>query len=208
VRWPDEAKGPWTIRLWWADVDGRPECVGLGLWKGCQEGDDGEISRLGRLTPQRIDSSDLRSIPLAGLTADVRRRRAAEDQKRRRFDSGFAAHLRSKPASEQRPTQPLLLQFLEAAEADSHHFDQRVAGRYPDTYWAQVADVYTAAWSAGNDPTKAVAKLFKLPHSTAAKHVSRARQEGHLEPVSQGRAGGIPAKARPSRKSATKRSAR
>ncbi|CAN5388826.1 hypothetical protein BH10ACT8_BH10ACT8_11320 [soil metagenome] len=52
-----------------------------------------------------------------------------------------------------------------------------------------VAEVYVAAWTAGDSPTRAVAEHFTISHSAAAKRVSRAREAGFLPQTKQGRAG-------------------
>jgi len=50
-------------------------------------------------------------------------------------------------------------------------------------YLAEVAQIYRAAVSEGRPPTQAVAAHFQTSHSSAAKHVHRARQEGELGPA-------------------------
>lgn len=193
VRWPDSRRGPWTIRIHWASVGDRPECVGLELWKGCGE-DDGSISPLPGTSPGRIEAGDLRRIPLGQVIADERAKKA-KDEARGRHQ---AAAIRSKMADEELedPERQIVARWLETVADLPPYFDKRVGGRYPADHWRNVAEVYSAAWRGGRNPTEAVAEAFGLPYSTAAKHVARARAEGHLGRVSRGRPGGITKKRR------------
>lgn len=54
----------------------------------------------------------------------------------------------------------------------------------------EVARVYRQAVKEGHPPTKSVAENFGASHSTAARWVGFARQEGILGPARQGRSGG------------------
>lgn len=72
---------------------------------------------------------------------------------------------------------------------------------------AEVANVYTAAWHAGQPPTKSVAEHFDITSSAAAKRVARARDAGLLPPTRAGLAEGarVPSDPPPGTKSTTKR---
>jgi hypothetical protein len=57
--------------------------------------------------------------------------------------------------------------------------------RITEKHLKEVVRVYTEAVEAGAPPTKAVAELFGVAHSTAAKWVGTARRKGMLEGVAQ-----------------------
>ncbi|MHC3391331.1 hypothetical protein ACLQ2E_18025 [Streptomyces lavendulocolor] len=59
--------------------------------------------------------------------------------------------------------------------------------RITDEHLKEVVRVYTEAAEAGEPPTKAVAELFEVAHSTAAKWVGAARRKGMLDGVTQKR---------------------
>lgn len=63
----------------------------------------------------------------------------------------------------------------------------RTKKRYRITkeHLAEVVRVYTEAVEHGDPPTREVADMFEVAHSTAAKWVGQARREGMLEGVSQ-----------------------
>jgi hypothetical protein len=72
TRWPDPKRGPWFVVGHWVERNGRPECIGLELWKGAQPG-DGALRRLGREV-DGIGGLDLRALPLATILDDLWRR--------------------------------------------------------------------------------------------------------------------------------------
>lgn len=57
---------------------------------------------------------------------------------------------------------------------------------------AKVAEVYRAAYSAGQSPTQAVAETFEVSHSTAGRWVVEARKAGTLGPAIGPTAGEAP----------------
>lgn len=62
--------------------------------------------------------------------------------------------------------------------------------RHGPDHFALVAEVYATAAATGHRPTQAIADRFRVPHSTAAKWVARARELELLTRTSQGKAGG------------------
>jgi hypothetical protein len=66
---------------------------------------------------------------------------------------------------------------------------RRTRTRITDSKLQEVAEVYRLAWEAGEPPTRAVAKYFSKSHSTAARWVGLAREQGFLG-KSNGRRGG------------------
>ncbi|ACZ29624.1 hypothetical protein Xcel_0585 [Xylanimonas cellulosilytica DSM 15894] len=86
---------------------------------------------------------------------------------------------------------PDLLAALAAATTvgPSHRETQSGPRRMSDTHLHLVATTYRQAWSQGEYPTRAVAQHFGVPHSTAARWVMKARENGQLGPA-DGRRGG------------------
>lgn len=61
--------------------------------------------------------------------------------------------------------------------------------RVTDSMLQETAQVYRAAWEAGDNPTQAVAKHFGKTHSTAARYVGLARKSHHLGPANGSKGG-------------------
>lgn len=161
VLWPDRRRGPWLVRIEWGVVDGRIECVGLHL----QQVPD---------TPLKaFNTSVLRSIPLGSLVEEARGR-----------------HIRSLRKLQALPA-PRELRRRAAEQLESFQAGKKGKGgprlQYGAEHLAQVAEVYLKS---ANKPTTAVAQHFKVPYSTAAKWVARARRIGVLAPTTKGKAGG------------------
>ena len=57
---------------------------------------------------------------------------------------------------------------------------RRTRTRVTESTLKDVAEVYRVAWASGKPPTQAVADAFYKSHSTAARWVGLARQQGHL----------------------------
>ncbi|MCX4778118.1 hypothetical protein [Streptomyces sp. NBC_01264] len=112
-------------------------------------------------------------------------------------DIGFTYVYISTPLGKVRMTSEEARQVGQSliAAADYNHAldDEDVAPaflgkRYVLTYahLEAVAAVYRNAVSAGEGPTKAVARYFGVAHSTAAKWAARARKQGSLQATSKG----------------------
>jgi hypothetical protein len=69
---------------------------------------------------------------------------------------------------------------------------RRTRTRITDSKLQQVAEVYRLAWEAGNPPTAAVEKYFSKSHSTAARWVGLAREQGFLGKPNGRRGGEAP----------------
>jgi hypothetical protein len=65
----------------------------------------------------------------------------------------------------------------------------RRRNRITDQFLREVAEVYRAAWQAGDPPTRAVKDKFGTTHSTAARWVGLARSRNHLGPSDGSRGG-------------------
>jgi DNA-binding transcriptional ArsR family regulator len=189
--WRDKRPGvgTWTVRAYWAEVDGRPECVGLGLWKGCEPTEGGDYRNLpGSQGPSRVLTSDLRIAlrePIARLRKEAQRREGA-------LRARAETVAKSLPAD----APPEIRKTFAALASHSSGFDKKVGGRYQAEHWARVAAVYMKAWENDENPTQAVSDQLKLSYSTASKHVARAKDEGYLPRLGQGRAGIVAKRAR------------
>jgi hypothetical protein len=187
-------------------IDGRPEPAGFSVWKSCREGDDGHLHPLGQAESEPIRAAELRALPFAQIVSRAREIEAQAGE-RDRAEAAVMARLQQQilendpnPGPLSRTDEEAINRaYWRALESDSHLFEARVRGRYPASYWHQVAALYRKAWAKGWNPTKYVQQELKLPYSTASKHVARARQEGELPDTSQGRPAAV-AKARRAKK--------
>lgn len=170
--WPDESQGPWYFRLYWEEIDGRTECVGLDFRSVRTVDDEGSGSLLADpsrvpMKPTKLTTTTLRDFPL-GATVDGSRAWvgavltwwAGRDEARR-----------------------------DELEAKARRFAARRSkgGRKPmygPDHWAAVADVYLGTAS---KPTSAVAEAFGVSHSAAGKWVARCREMGLVPPTTAGK---------------------
>jgi hypothetical protein len=179
VAWPDRVYGPWDIELQFGPVGRRFELVGMVLKRKPadlteDEPDDGEP----------LTTALLRSLPLARLTAQWR----AELSQMNR--DAVATKLVKVTGFDGKPLDDAAAIAL--LDSLSGLNEERV-GRpvfWTDQRLAELAAVYDEAWTAGQNPTAAVAKHFHKSHSMAAKLVSMARQRGRLPQTTPGKAGG------------------
>jgi hypothetical protein len=161
-------------------VDGRPECVGIELWKGVQRERPGVTIRFARAAP--IGGLDLRSLPLADVLSELwADQRARADQSRvlvlRRIREIEAA---GEEHSEERVA--VLLKYLRSLIPLN---SERPSGvnSHDTEHFRTVADVYGQARRA---PTKAVQEHFDCSYSTATKWVAQARRLGFLNKTTPG----------------------
>lgn len=183
--WPDATRGPWVLRIRFASVGARRECVGLQIRSFREEdenwpaavptefNDEGYENDLPILT-----GSVLREIRLAEIVNDLRRE--------------VGRRLRAAARSPVTVPKAILLAAAREYESDRERADRSDLPR--------VAEVYLAAWEAGEPPTKAVARAFTISDSAAAKRVSRARAAGYLPETTQGRGGAHPPPKRKNRR--------
>jgi hypothetical protein len=155
-------------------VNGRRECVGIDVrsFKVDEDGAYRLLRRGGRL--EVVTTALIRSLPVASLVRDIRRGL-----------SDLASHVAGDPERSEKDRATLLARSSELAKSP-----RRV---HEDDHFAKVADIYRAAWSAGDPPTKAVAEQMGATRSAAAKWVARARQLGLLGATEQRVAGGVQA---------------
>ncbi len=181
VLWPDSERGPWLIRLLWAPVVGRVECVGVEV-RSYRETDEDWPPELPRWDedPPPLTTSLLRGVPLHTIVTDIRRQEAAGSRELGQWMSD----------------QP---EFADAAAQDG--IRRAMAAwdlpRGAPEMLNETARVYSAAWRRGEAPTKAVAARFVISESAAAKRVSRARAAGLLPPTTRGRPAAGPGRTQP-----------
>lgn len=166
----DDRGRPWHIHLGWAVVDGRFECVDVRIHS--TPIDAGKLEQVNPLPPGAepgaVTSTGLRSLTIGSLI-DAERTAQVDH-----LEAAFGGRWRA--AS----------QDAVAAIADEIEQWRRGHGRLSSELLAGVAYQYSAALAAGQDPTKRVAELNHISHSTAAKWVARARAIGELPPTRRG----------------------
>lgn len=178
-RWPDPVNGPWTMLLHFQRLGGREECVGFEIWGG---------------TPPARHTSGRDPLPFRPIRAvDVRRPPFAElvDGARRMAVGSARRLLAEEEASEDRPgdgpLEPAVRAFLQERAAA---FGGRKAAGRPPTYgpdhFAEVADVYRAAWAETGKPLEAISERWNVSKSAAGKWAARCREMGLLPRTSRG----------------------
>jgi hypothetical protein len=180
-QWPDEDLGPWLLGLYWSEVEGRIECVGMELRSVRRPAADEEApgspwrGGRGRLEiPSVLSTAVLRDLPLGRIVQDTKRSQAGF----RRWWAGLERERRR--------------ELLAKAKAWEGHHAGGPRG-YGYRHFEEVAAIYRAAQ--GPDaapgrakPTTAVAEHYGVTKSTAAKWVARARspEMGLLPPARRG----------------------
>ena len=172
--WPDPASGAYMVDLEWAIVDGRPTVIGVTI-RGY---DSLPVPGVLLDEPPRAEpivTTDLR-LPLHKLLrqAVTEHRLAVDESMKSPFGSPWASS------------------FADDARAALERGPKR-AGRppkYDDEHFSGVAVIYNGALRDLEAPIEAIMRVKKVPRSTAAKWVARARQLGYLPPTTQGRAKG------------------
>lgn len=177
ILWPDERTGPWGIRGNWVMLNGRPECVGLQIWRGAAQGIQEPFSY--RPIPgvglERITASAVAALPIGTIIARLR-------ANARRHEDAYNEAVKGLDAPE------LLTNFF------TEEREGRVGAprRYRLDHFIEVAEVYLAAWQSGDKPTQAVADHFGVTRTAAAKWVARCRDVQLLSSAEHGRGGADP----------------
>jgi len=168
--WPDARRGPWLIRVMWANVEGRLECAGLEIrsYRDSGQAWPPELPTRDQ-RPTILTTTTIRKLPFATIIADLRREKA-------RVHRDFIDFLAVQPGYESEADQAKLRRL-------------RPVGSRRASASAEVAEVYRQAWEDGRPPTRAVAEHFVISQSAAAKRVSRARQVGYLPTTTRGKPG-------------------
>lgn len=174
-RYP-EPDGPWNVQFHWGVIDGAATCVGITVWGNVAPLDHNRVRELPG-GARAVTSSTLHGMAVGGLAA---RSRAG-------LTTWLTAWYRERDLDQLTPEQ----QKVAAAWTDSHRMRR---GGWPADHLPQVAAFYAARVREGDPaPTKAVHKHWNVSHSAAAKWIARCRAAGLLDKTEKGRAGGIPA---------------
>lgn len=186
IRWEDPRRGPWGIQAMWENINGRPECVGLTIWRGADQGDNSHYSYVPipgqKLRP--ITATTVAELPIAKIIDELRD--AAREHWRTMYATGVSATAK---AGVELPSELL---FPSTSFEESEPRRPGAPRRYAGEHFEQVAEVYLEAWQAGRRPTQAVADAFRVSRTTAAKWISRARNSDLLTAGEQGKPGAAP----------------
>lgn len=161
-RWPDTLRGPWQLTFHWAEVDGRPECVGLDI-RSFRMKDDKARPVGPNMSP--VTATVLRRLNVGSLIEEARR--DAEDIRR------YWATAKGVPRRAKRLAAEQARAFDES--------DGRRMGRpplYGPDHYERVAEVYMAG---GRQPRQAVARQFGISPSQASKWIKKAEDMGFLQ---------------------------
>jgi hypothetical protein len=181
ILWDDPKRGPWGIQAMWVEIDGRPECVGLTIWRGAIQGSTGiSYRRIPGAKMQRITATGIAELPIATIIDKLRE--AARDHWRHseevllRLGIDWCTWTLFEEPTPGRPGAPR---------------------RYGPDHYVRVAETYLAAWDSGRRPTQAVADEFEVTRTTAAKWIAKARSDELrlLTPTQPGVAGAKPGRA-------------
>lgn len=184
-----------------ADVGGRLECVGYHVqayepehipgWLSVRDLEEFErlsLQQGGLLPLFALRAAAVREVQFAGLLATVRRKWAEEQR-------GFLPQTAKSLKASKLPT-AMVKNIIAGDKAAIVAMEQAPKRRgrkkaYSLEDLERVADVYRAAFHAGEHPAIAVMEALKTTHSRAIKLIAHARQAGLLGPTRQGMPGGV-----------------
>jgi hypothetical protein len=157
-------------------MNGRPECVGLAIWYGADQGSRSplEYEPHSRRSVGPITATEFAKLPIATIIAKLRT--AARDHWREsnaKLDELFADRIAAGDVDEN------LRGILTPYDDFEDHGRTPIGAprRYDRGHYVEVARVYLEAWQAGAAPTQAVADHFGTTRSAAAKWVAKARSD-------------------------------
>lgn len=160
--WPTSS-GPWAIKLGFAAVNGRVECVSV------------VVEPLAHTPSEALTRQVLRMIPLAKLINQVREEPGTDLRR-------LVGLARWSTLGELKQHGLGLLATTESAPRRGRH-------RLDETTIRKATQVYLDPRN-GRAPTAAVARELNIARSTAAKYVRRARDMGLIAPTTPGRVSG------------------
>jgi hypothetical protein len=177
------AGGPWLVHLFWHEIGGRLEVVGIEITSVRLDG-PGESSDAER-TATKLGGATLHSVPLA-LVAERHVTQLETD-----FERDRQAHLGTDLEEDWRALRLTATRLLEASRSS------RGRSTLTPEHYAKVAAVYAEAMRSGRrDPVVAVAEAFGgvrpagvrigreiSNYSAAAKWVRTARRKGLLNHI-------------------------
>lgn len=180
VYWPDPDTGPLRIEGHWVLRDGRPECVGLEIYKGVTPlRDRSGYQRPKGSAPMELTALDVR-LPVAtivealwGLVAEKAGQQAVYNRMTLE-DHDYSPEVKA------------------SIERDADRGETRSKLQRGQRPLQEVAAVYADAMRkpGRKRPTEAVKEHFNVSHSTATKWVREARESGLLPVTSPGRPSG------------------
>jgi hypothetical protein len=188
ILWPDPESGPWCFVGHWLDIDGRPECIGLEIWKGVAPQQIQAGQTVVELTEPLVGlgGTDLR-IPLKGillnlwlaaLITEVGQRIGVKKLKGGIVNRGKRGELTQSEVAD-------LLREMDDFIVSPLRFSDRVRTRRQfndEDHFQAVAAIYDHASRNRLPPTRAVQGHFNVSYSTATKWVHRARHVFGLLP--------------------------
>jgi hypothetical protein len=186
--WPADADPDqtWYLKLTWAPIDGRMECVGVELRSARLPGDQepaGSLlrGRKWRVEPKPLTSALLRELPIGELIAMTRQGRIDWWQR----GMPELVRLKKQLGAESRQE---LDRLRATAEAKAMVW-RRPGRRGPSpAELRDVAETYRAALEDGQPPKRAVMARLELAESTADRWIAWAREGGYLTvPARRGR---------------------
>jgi hypothetical protein len=189
IHWHDPKRGPWGIQAMWVTIDGRPECVGLTLWRGADQGNESHLSYSpipGQLL-HPITATSIHELPIATIIDQLRDaarahwREVGEDLVKQLVTTGLV-------------TDPTWAEILAPSAFEASPKRAGAPVRYDLAHYVQVAEAYLDAWQVGRKPTRDVAQQFGVTQSTAAKWIAKVRGDKYqlLTPTTHGRPGAEP----------------
>jgi hypothetical protein len=189
--WPDK-DGPFRLGLYFAEVNGRMELVGLELWSAGRG-----ATALGEMEPGSA-ADTLRPEPTHAITAEIARAltpgtlAASALRDLLSFESELVEFPLLSPDAAQRSRAQTasVMPALRAATGER--------GRHLDAaHYRAVADVYNAAVAAKQSPNVAIAEKWGVDRYTAVRWVQAARhRHGFLSQTQQGSASPPPPRKR------------
>lgn len=198
-RWPDPEKGPWIITLVWELLDNRPECVEIGLRSDPPRGlyqssihkiPWAELIRKERGSEEVQDlvatARDLLRHVATGKVSDSHKRAARSPETSDGWDNAsYYRALRRGGNLYSDEIRQQATQLLPAFEERSKKPGPGAPRRYGLEHWQNVAEIYTEAWTKGQETSVAVAEHFGVNTAKARKWIWRVKNEFHI-PVPQG----------------------
>lgn len=176
IRWPDPAEGPWGIRANWVTLNGRPECVGLQIWCGADQGCSSPLgySPIPDVPLKSVTATGIAALPIATII----------DKLRVVAREHWQANAKQAKVLLEGKLGDSNYEVFSAALQPFKAFEEPKAGRvgaprrYGRGHFVEVAWIYLKAWQAGRvNPTQAVSDHFGVSRTAAGKWVARARSE-------------------------------
>ncbi len=205
----DSGEGSLLLQVWWADVGGSQECVGLflGSFESIAGGGitiDQPVRLHGSL--RRVPTTVLRTIPVGELTRRYRGKKAAirffeltPNERRRVLKRLSQMGVAPDEVTLEDVTRAIPPDVAEKARARRNRSipsptpapGRRGRPARPPLFFAQVAAVYAEAHEAGRNPALEVARKYVVQPSTARNWINSARhQHGMLTKTRPGQGGG------------------